>query len=196
MRIVPNMPLLSSKTMLLAPALSGGGQLLPVHHEITITRDSESDAFADDSGRNPRRHAVTHRTIGGCELGFEAFGQAVVFEKTVQPAGKVACAIGQHGICGQVFLQGGDDGGHVDGAGEFQPTVGWVNIGQVIVIGILSPKPATAKLAAQTALPASVQPRSCWRGWPNQPDRHGPILPRWHGYAPVFALDLGACSSV
>ena len=121
------------------------GELLPIHHEIAIACDGEGDAltghrvFGQNIRGNTCRHAVAHGAIGGSKLGFEAFGQAVVLVEAVQPAGKVACAIGQHGICWQVLLQRGNDGGHVDGAREFQPAIDRVDVGQVINIRILRP---------------------------------------------------------
>ena len=122
-----------------ATVLGGGGQLLPVHQKVAVASDGEGHPPRQQGRRNAGRHAIAHGAIGGCELGFEALGQAAVAVKTVQPAGEVARAVGEHGVSRQVALQGVHDGGHVECAGQLHAAVGRVDVGQVVGVAGLGP---------------------------------------------------------
>ena len=116
--------------------LGGGCELLAIHQKVAITGHRQHHAPGGDGRGNAGWHAVTHRAVGGRELGLEALGQARMLEEAVYPTGEVACAVGQHGICGQVLLQRGDDGGHVDVARQFLRR----HICQVVGIAGLRPR--------------------------------------------------------
>ena len=125
--------------------LRGSGQLLPVHQKVAVTGHGQHHAAGGDGRCNAGRYAITHRAIGGCQLRFVPLGQAVVLVKAVHPAGKVARAVGVDSIIGQVFLQGGHNGRHID--------IAWQLLRHQVerVIGVAGGGPATLVISPRQA---------------------------------------------
>ena len=114
MRMVPNMPLLSSTMMLLPPCCDGRRQLLPVHQEVAVAGDREGDAAGRDVRGDAGRHAVAHRAAGRRQLRLVALGQAVVRKKRCTQLAKLPAPLVSTASSGRCFCSSADDGRHVD----------------------------------------------------------------------------------
>ena len=95
------------------PLAHGRRHLLPIHEEAAIACECKDGALRMSDGRSDGgRNSVTHRPIGGSELG----GELTPLQIAVNPNGIVASAVGDDGIRRQPAAQQAHQGVHGRGA--------------------------------------------------------------------------------